>query len=254
MQIVDPTGFGHVTYTGFSPDTAPDLSFDSTTRNGDGSMQLSGHAIDSGGNTTVTLFYDTDASGLDGVMLGQTTVDANGYFTAAWNIANVTRDEYYIYAVAFDGETAPVFGYNPTPVLVAHAPTNILLTGAQASAGGQSATISAASPAHANVANLSMIDQDAGETAVFSLIDDADGRFIINGNALLVSRGAVLDAARDGFYTVTVRATDQDGLTVDRDLQIDLTPSPDALPVVWGTVNTDNLFTPRRWTSHSCWP
>src|SRR6185312_13273949 len=53
------------------------------------------------------------------------------------------------------------------------------------------------------VGTLSDTDPDPADTATYSLVDDAGGRFAINGNALVVANGALLDFASNRTQSVT---------------------------------------------------
>ena len=82
-------------------------------------------------------------------------------------------------------------------------------------------TVAENSAAGTIVGSLSAIDPDAGDTASFMLIDDADGLFAIdNGN--LVVAGA-LDYETAASHQVTVRVTDSAGHSYDEAFTIGVT-------------------------------
>jgi hypothetical protein len=91
------------------------------------------------------------------------------------------------------------------------APTNITLS---------HASIAENSFNGAVVGTLSDVDQDAGDSAAFTLVDDAGGRFAINGTNLVVADGSKLDFESNTSHSVTVRATDSGGLTFDKAFNI----------------------------------
>ena len=66
-------------------------------------------------------------------------------------------------------------------------------------------------------------DWDAGDMIAYSLIDDANGRFAIEGNTVVVLNGAAIDFERQKTQTVTVRATDQGGKFMETTLMINVT-------------------------------
>ena len=70
---------------------------------------------------------------------------------------------------------------------------------------------------------LSTEDPDAGDSFTYTLSDDADGRFAINGNALTVADGAQLDFETDGAFDVTIVSTDSGGLDFARTVTVSLT-------------------------------
>ena len=63
------------------------------------------------------------------------------------------------------------------------------------------------SPAGTVVGTLSATDADPGETFIFSLLDDAAGRFAIAGSDLVVA--GTLDYETATTHAVTVRVTDR---------------------------------------------
>lgn len=73
----------------------------------------------------ISLFYDRDNTGFDGVLIadGISEDEATNIYT--WNLANVPTGEYYIYAMIQDSTNAPSFAYSPGTIGVvnANAPT-----------------------------------------------------------------------------------------------------------------------------------
>jgi VCBS repeat-containing protein len=88
---------------------------------------------------------------------------------------------------------------------VNEAPTDITLT---------NASVLENAPAGTAVGNLSAIDPDAGDTATYTLLDNAGGLFSLAAS-LLVTTGP-LDFEQAASHQITVRATDAGGLTVDK--------------------------------------
>ena len=70
------------------------------------------------------------------------------------------------------------------------------------------------------VGTLLAVDPNPGDTATFTLVNDASGRFAISGNKLVVASGASLDYETATSHTIVVRATDSGGLTLDKTLVI----------------------------------
>jgi subtilisin-like proprotein convertase family protein len=87
------------------------------------------------------------------------------------------------------------------------APTDIALSNAAVAENSPNGTI---------VGTLSATDPDPGDTATFSLADNAGGRFAISGSNLVVADGALLYFESNTAHSVTVRATDSAGLTFDK--------------------------------------
>ena len=96
------------------------------------------------------------------------------------------------------------------------APTDIAL----------SASTIAENSAHATVVGvLSSTDANAavGDTATFTLLKSAGGRFAISGTSLVVANGKLLDFESGASHQVTVRVTDAKGLAFDEVLTVHLT-------------------------------
>ena len=82
------------------------------------------------------------------------------------------------------------------------APENVALTGAAATELAADGTV---------VGTLSATDQDAEDQVSYRLVDDAGGRFQLNGTTLVVKDGLKLDYEQAQSHTVTVEAKDLAG-------------------------------------------
>src|SRR4029077_16824992 len=77
--------------------------------------------------------------------------------------------------------------------------------------------------ANATVGTLSSTDPDAGNTFTYSIVAGGDGaQFAIAGNELRVGATA-LDFEAGATRSVTVRTTDQGGLTFDKTFTVNVT-------------------------------
>jgi Ca2+-binding RTX toxin-like protein len=65
------------------------------------------------------------------------------------------------------------------------------------------------------VGTLSATDPNPGDSVSFTLVNDAGGRFALDGSRLVVRQGAKLDYEQAKSHQVTVRATDKLGLFKD---------------------------------------
>ena len=111
---------------------------------------------------------------------------------------------------------------------VNEAPTAVLLS---------NASIAENSPANTVVGALSAVDPDAGDTATFTLTDNAGGLFAISGGNLVAT--GPLDFEQAASHQVTVRATDAGGLTHDTTFTIATTnvnEAPTAISISGSTV------------------
>ncbi|MFO0180472.1 MAG: cadherin domain-containing protein, partial [bacterium] len=75
------------------------------------------------------------------------------------------------------------------------------------------------------VGTLTRSDVDSGDTATYSLVDDAGGRFAINSSTGVVSvaNGSLLDREAAANHNITVRVTDTAGATYDEVMTVTLT-------------------------------
>ncbi len=72
------------------------------------------------------------------------------------------------------------------------------------------------------VGTLSAIDPDSGETFTYALLDDANGRFAIQGDRIVVADGSLLDYETDTSHSVIVQVTDSANNTYDETFTIDV--------------------------------
>ena len=70
------------------------------------------------------------------------------------------------------------------------------------------------------VGTLSATDPDSGETFTYDLLNNAGGRFAIQGDQLVVGNGTLLDFETDTSHLVRVEVTDSAGNTFEKDFTI----------------------------------
>ncbi|MEY9136510.1 Ca2+-binding RTX toxin-like protein [Bradyrhizobium diazoefficiens] len=75
------------------------------------------------------------------------------------------------------------------------------------------------------VGTVAGVDPDNGAVLTYSLTDDAEGRFSIDATTgqIIVANGALLDYEAATSHSVTVRVTDQGGLTYDEVFALEVT-------------------------------
>lgn len=95
------------------------------------------------------------------------------------------------------------------------------------------------------IGTLVAIDPDTGDTHTFSLVDNAGGRFTIEDNdQLVVAADGVLDFETAASHNVTVRVTDEGGLSYDQIFTIgvtDVNEEPTALTFT-GSIIAENTI------------
>jgi RHS repeat-associated protein len=72
------------------------------------------------------------------------------------------------------------------------------------------------------IGQLNTTDPDAQDSHIYTLVDDAEGRFQIVGNQLQVKNGSLLDYERNTPYSITVKTTDKGGLSTSQQFEIAL--------------------------------
>lgn len=110
-------------------------------------------------------------------------------------------------------------------LIVNDAPTNIALSASTVLENAATNTV---------IGALSSTDADTalGDTAAYSIVDSAGGRFGISGGNLVVANGALLDFEASTSHVVTVKVTDGKGLTFDKALTITVGNVNDNAPVI----------------------
>jgi Cadherin domain/Haemolysin-type calcium binding protein related domain/RTX calcium-binding nonapeptide repeat (4 copies) len=115
---------------------------------------------------------------------------------------------------------------------VNEAPTGVTLSNAQ---------VMEHSSSHTMVGTLHGADPDAGAVLTYALTDNAGGLFALEPNSgILVTAGAStsLDAATAASHGVSVRVTDQAGLSFDKAFAIAVTPDQVAVQTSGGSATT----------------
>lgn len=103
-----------------------------------------------------------------------------------------------------------------TATSVNDAPTNVALSASTVAENTSTASA-------LTVGALSSTDPDTGSTFTYSIVGGTDqASFQVNGANLQLKAGSTLDYEAQGSYAVTVRSTDQGGLTYDKALTINL--------------------------------
>lgn len=76
--------------------------------------------------------------------------------------------------------------------------------------------------ANTALTTLTVTDADASDTATFSLVDNAGGRFTIDANGTLRAGATALNYETAQSHSITVRVTDSGGLTYDKPLTVNV--------------------------------
>ncbi|WP_262027695.1 cadherin domain-containing protein [Microvirga sp. Mcv34] len=97
------------------------------------------------------------------------------------------------------------------------------------------------------VGTLSTLDPQGNGRFIYQLIDDADGRFAIQGDQLIVANGSLIDYETAGYHWIRVRTTDSTGLSLIKSFSILVTggnteepPAPSN--IIYGTEDSDEII------------
>ncbi|WP_210496220.1 calcium-binding protein [Microvirga antarctica] len=111
------------------------------------------------------------------------------------------------------------------------APTALTLDGHMVMEGAQAATV---------VGTFVTIDPSATDTFTYALVDDAGGRFAIQGDKLVVKHGEWLDFEQSVAHDVRVRVTDSEGSSLEKAFRIDVADAPNES--IQGSDGADTLY------------
>lgn len=150
-----------------------------------------------------TLYLDADATQeiTAGSFIALAGKDTNVYFKLAENFFG--EASFSVTASKSDTDTGlgpsatATATFSVTPVN--DAPTDITLTGN---------TVREAAPVGTVVGKLTGVDVDGPDGHVFTLLNNAGGRFALVGNQIVVKNGVLLDHEQAKTHAITVRLTD----------------------------------------------
>jgi ELWxxDGT repeat protein len=83
-------------------------------------------------------------------------------------------------------------------------------------------TIPENTPNTTQIGTFSTNDYNTNDTFTYTLIDDAGGRFALDGDKLVVANGNLLDYETNTYHTIRVRTTDNTGLTYEQNLNVNI--------------------------------
>ncbi|MBE9072706.1 Calx-beta domain-containing protein [Microcystis sp. LEGE 08355] len=157
-----------------------------------------------------------------------TTLADGSSVIITWTSENQDGSENGIYVQKFNTSDPPISTFNITINNVNESPTNIQIS---------KNTIDENSPNGTVIGTLTTTDPDVNNTFTYSLVDNANGRFAINGNQLIVADGTKLDYETNQKHTITIRTQDQGGLTYDKSFDINLIDVADSGVIAFSQPN-----------------
>jgi hypothetical protein len=109
LTVDSDSGTGQIEFFVVSDNDAPSGEITQLTGGGFGQpVSISYNASDSDNDAAVSLFYDSDASGLDGILIDSAITQADGVGMSTWDTTGVPDGEYFVYLMIDDGINAPV--------------------------------------------------------------------------------------------------------------------------------------------------
>ncbi|MEG5079726.1 hypothetical protein QUB53_03565 [Microcoleus sp. AT8-B4] len=119
INLTNPTGLGTVEYSAFQDSQAPTVQVTAPSKDVSGqNVTINYNAFDSDSTAKVSLFYDNDNQGFDGILIKDGLEEKDGAGNFVWNTQGLPTGDYYVYAMAMDENNAPVFSYAPLPIKV----------------------------------------------------------------------------------------------------------------------------------------
>ena len=214
------TGTNHITVDGTNlggDDTISGGAGNDVLAGGSGNDTITGGA----GNDTIDGGIGTDTVVYSGAWVDY-TVSGTGPFTLTDNRVNSpdgTDTVSNVENFQFSNVTAT------TAQLLNDAPTNIALSTSTVAENSANGTI---------IGSLSDTDPDSvlGDTARYTLTNDAGGRFAISGTNLVVANGSLLDYESATSHNVTVQVADAHGATFSKTFTIAVSDQNDTAPVI----------------------
>lgn len=125
-------------------------------------------------------------------------------------LAHQSRD---LWIQASDGTDSVVYKVTMKANGINEAPSDVTLS---------QSTIAEDSATDTEIGLLSAIDQDLNDTFTFALKDNAEGRFKLDGNKLVVADGSLLNFEAASSHQIKIEVTDFGGLTFEKTLTINV--------------------------------
>ncbi|MCP4693525.1 MAG: hypothetical protein GY859_36150, partial [Desulfobacterales bacterium] len=162
---------------------------------------------DADDDAIVSLYYDTDGVGQDGVLI-VTSIRENAADGFSWDVSGLANDDYYVYAVIDDGVNPPVVDYSDGPLTVYHPPTYHELTitstfGGSVTAPGEGAFVYLAGTTVQLVASPGAGPEFVNWTGDVSTVADVNAAtttITINGHYAIIANFAVNDPPTIQMY------------------------------------------------------
>jgi Ca2+-binding RTX toxin-like protein len=113
LSVPDTTNLGEVQFAALKNTVAPTVELTNPTQDVSGSnVTIDYSAFDANSDAQISLFYDTDREGKDGMLITEALTETDGSGSFVWNTENVPTGDYYVYAMVADENSVPAFNYS----------------------------------------------------------------------------------------------------------------------------------------------
>lgn len=117
IKLTDTANLGNVKFAALGGTNAPTIKITGLTQDiANEKVTINYKAFDVDSDAKISFFYDTDNEGFDGILLADNLIENDGAGSYVWNTKDIPIDNYYIYAIAMDENSAPAFAYSPGSV------------------------------------------------------------------------------------------------------------------------------------------
>ncbi|MFB2920995.1 Calx-beta domain-containing protein [Aerosakkonema funiforme] len=113
IALPDTTNLGDVQFAALKNTLAPTVELTSVNQDvSDSNVIVNYNAFDADSDAQISLFYDTDRDGKDGILITEALTETDGSGNFVWNTEKVATGDYYIYAMVTDENSVPDFNYS----------------------------------------------------------------------------------------------------------------------------------------------
>jgi len=119
VVIENPAEIGNYTVQVMGGNARPTIELKEPSKETDkSSVLIKWEAADPDDNASISLFYDTDTAGANGILIKSNLIEGSGSGQFVWETTGIPEGRYYVYAVIDDDHGVPGVAYAPGAVVV----------------------------------------------------------------------------------------------------------------------------------------